>query len=185
MKTLLPPDPFIKTAVQDGRLPESGTACRPSLFALPVKLGGSELVFNTFTRQLIDAEELTELFVSPHDIAFDEESEALNELIKARFIVCADADEASNLSSALRVLQLLGPKDRKKHSSFIILPTTACNARCFYCYESGFEHRTMDDETVDALIRYILETKTEGMVNIRWIVRSVHFCLISRCLPRP
>lgn len=168
MKTLLQPDSFIMSAIGDGSLPPVGTVCRPSLFALPVRIDGSELVFNTFTRQLIDPCEKLPLFSDGSEIVFDGLDESVIELIKVRFIVAADADEVNTLSGAVKVLQLLGRKDNKKHRAFVILPTTVCNARCFYCYESGIEYRTMDDSTIDAVLKYILATKTDGKIAISW-----------------
>lgn len=168
MKTLLLPDKYIISAIGDGKLPALGIVCRPSLFALPVKLGKKELVFNTFTRQLIEPDELKSLFIAQKSFVYNGDDARIDELIKARFIVNNDTDEAKTLASALKILQLLGTKDSKKHESFVILPTTACNARCFYCYEAGIEYRTMDDATADEAIKYILATKTPGRIGIRW-----------------
>lgn len=40
---------------------------------------------------------------------------------------------------------------------FTIIPTTNCNARCFYCYESCYDKETMTDETISGLSEYITE----------------------------
>ena len=134
MKTLLQPDQNVMSAIGDGKLPPLGTVCRPSLFALPVWLGSDPLVFNTLTRQLIDAEELNGLFSEPRELVYSADDSTIDELIASRFIVRSDAKEADLFLSAIKILHLLSPKDRKKHGSFVILPTTACNARCFYCF---------------------------------------------------
>ena len=42
--------------------------------------------------------------------------------------------------------------------SFVVLPTTACNARCFYCYEEGMVPQRMTTETAEQVARYILRT---------------------------
>ena len=168
MKTLLQPDQNVMSAIGDGKLPPLGTVCRPSLFALPVWLGSDPLVFNTLTRQLIDAEELNGLFSEPRELVYSADDSTIDELIASRFIVRSDANEADLFLSAIKILHLLSPKDRKKHGSFVILPTTACNARCFYCFENGIEYKTMDDATADAAVKYILETQTEGNISIRW-----------------
>ena len=168
MKTLLLPDKYIITAIGDGKLPALGAVCRPSLFALPVKLGEKELVFNTFTRQLIEPGELKSLFTAQKSFVYNADDARIDELIKARFIVNNDTDEAALLSSGLKIIHLLGKKDSKKHGAFVILPTTACNARCFYCYEAGIEYKTMDDATADETVKYILATKMPGKIGIRW-----------------
>jgi len=38
---------------------------------------------------------------------------------------------------------------------FQILPTTFCNARCFYCYEGDKKYETMDDQTVLETVNFI------------------------------
>lgn len=49
-----------------------------------------------------------------------------------------------------------------------ILPTTKCNARCFYCYEEGVSMSTMTDECTDAIVKYITELNTKRGVFIHW-----------------
>ena len=53
-------------------------------------------------------------------------------------------------------------------TDYTILPTTGCNARCFYCYEKGTAPVTMSPETADRLVRYILAHRGGEKVKIRW-----------------
>lgn len=47
--------------------------------------------------------------------------------------------------------------DRKKPSFFTIIPTTCCNARCFYCYEEEYAKRTINKQTISKAIDYIAQ----------------------------
>lgn len=42
-----------------------------------------------------------------------------------------------------------------RFAGFQILPTTACNARCWYCYEEGFAKQSMTDECIEAIPGFI------------------------------
>jgi len=50
-----------------------------------------------------------------------------------------------------------------------ILPTTECNARCEYCYQIGVKKETMQEETINALIAFILKyISPERKLSISW-----------------
>lgn len=52
---------------------------------------------------------------------------------------------------------------------FRILTTTACNARCTYCYEKGTAVITMTDETVEKVVTFIQNTVTSNKpIRIEW-----------------
>lgn len=101
--------------------------------------------------------------------AFGIENDAdICEFITQRYIVSSDADEAKNYIATIEVLRLLGKKLATGHKGYVILPTTACNARCFYCYESGIEFKSMDDAMAEAVVSYFADSKPEGSIAIHW-----------------
>lgn len=52
---------------------------------------------------------------------------------------------------------------------FRILTTTACNARCTYCYEKGTPVITMNDETVEKVVAFIQKTVIPNKpIRIEW-----------------
>lgn len=56
-----------------------------------------------------------------------------------------------------------------KISEYTILTTTACNARCFYCYEKNVKPKTMTIETAEKVANYIIEHAPENeMIELRW-----------------
>jgi uncharacterized protein len=51
-----------------------------------------------------------------------------------------------------------------------IAPTSACNFKCFYCFEDGISHKTMDDAKIEQLIDFVVERSkhTQNNVGITW-----------------
>lgn len=54
-------------------------------------------------------------------------------------------------------------------TSFVILTTSACNARCWYCYESGIKPIGMTKKTAEDIVQFIKRVKNPSRrVKIRW-----------------
>ncbi len=54
-------------------------------------------------------------------------------------------------------------------NSFVILPTTDCNARCFYCYELAGNRRNMSEQTAHDVADFIEKKRNpDRPVTIRW-----------------
>lgn len=52
--------------------------------------------------------------------------------------------------------------------NYTILPTTACNARCFYCFEAGYIPESMTIEKAREVAEYILKTRSSDEIRIFW-----------------
>lgn len=72
-------------------------------------------------------------------------------LIQNGFIVPAEMDEFSEFISEIKIAHKGTP------SYFTIIPTTACNARCFYCYEDGYCKQSFDEKIIAKVINYLSE----------------------------
>ena len=94
-------------------------------------------------------------------------TEALDRLIRHHFAVPAGSREAQTVEQ-LRALLLRRRENRGIISSYNILPTTHCNARCFYCYESGIRQTHMSAETADALADFITAHCGGQKVRLNW-----------------
>ena len=136
--------------------PQPGVKYIPSQFVLPFEQEGKLYLFNNLTKQCVEG-------VMPVSARA---GEGWDELIAARFLVPEDKDECALYN---QVSALLRAMNRKKGlSGYIILPTLGCNARCVYCYEEGMKPVTMTPETVEQVIRYILDTHEGDKVHLSW-----------------
>lgn len=149
-----------------------GTTYRFSDFAVPFSHNGTDYLYNTFTKRLyaLDGEQLDTSVDAWYPSSEIEGNEFLTELVKNLFLVPEDKDEAKFYEGFLTIARAMAKRNKKKgFKTYTILPTTACNARCFYCFEQGIKYITMDDETVDQTIRFILDTRQpEQRIRICW-----------------
>lgn len=93
-------------------------------------------------------------------------SESLQRMIQLHILVPKSWNEL-NVYLELYDLEYILKLKRKKRL-YKIFTTTACNARCFYCFEQGVEVKTMSASTCDALFEYIMRTKGTGNIVLYW-----------------
>ena len=92
---------------------------------------------------------------------------AQRELIDRWFLVPQGHDDRKLCRQVRQMAALLKPA-AKTISTYIILPTTGCNARCFYCFEKDSKPVTMIAETASKVVRYIVAHRGSETVHISW-----------------
>lgn len=123
------------------------------------------LLFNTVTGELVllskEEKELLDCLPAPYEAK-------MGELASHRFLVPDSFDELLSVIQLRKVIHSLAFQN-KEGFGFTILPTTACNARCFYCYESDYPRHTMTSETCDKVVDYIdsIHGKAKN-VHLNW-----------------
>ncbi len=164
-------DPRVSVLLGRQKPPADGESIRRSRFAYSLYVEGRYLLFNTLTRQL--------LAVPPHLIVFFADDRLLPasvlaeelpaKLYEARFLVPEHAPESQTYLELKDVLVLKEELPRGI-THYVILPTTTCNARCFYCFEQGMRYQKMSLETVEDTLRFILRHKPEDAkkIHIHW-----------------
>ena len=92
---------------------------------------------------------------------------AQRELIDRWFLV-PEAHDDQKLCRQVRQMAAFFKPAAKAITGYIILPTTGCNARCFYCFEKGAKPATMTAETASKVVRYIMAHHGSETVHISW-----------------
>lgn len=136
---------------------------RPSAFVFCCETERGFLVKNTLSRQVFCLSEDEWSAFRCGDVTHP----AARELAELRFLV---EEGFRELELYFLVLQVMRSMEKKPGgcSSYTILPTTACNARCVYCYEEGWVSTTMSEATADQAVEYICRSKREGKIRLTW-----------------
>lgn len=122
------------------------------------------VIYNTFSGSIILIDdESKRKYDDLEDNKIKNTNQFINNLINQGILVDNNYDE-KKLVDASRARRAFGEK-----SAYLrILTTTACNARCSYCYEKGFKTETMTEDTADSLIKYILKLPKMEKFYIHW-----------------
>ena len=168
MKTVYSGDALIKKLAGRHTIHPDKTY-KMSCFAYPFTHRGRRYLFNTVTRECVRLEEgeLPETDGFSVSGAEAAQSGVLSQLAERFFLAPCDRDEDAFYLNLFRLSRRMTLK--KGYILYTILPTTACNARCIYCYESGIKYETMNDATAKQTVRFILDTCRPGKkIQINW-----------------
>ena len=133
-----------------------GLQYRMMAYVLQQPVADGLLLYNTLTCSLV--------LLKP-DEAVD--LTAQGELIDRWFLVPEAHDDRKLCQQVRQMAALLTPA-AKTITGYTILPTTGCNARCFYCYEQGTRPVTMTAETASRVVHYIVKHRGDEEVTLRW-----------------
>ena len=155
MKIIIPTTPLIEQMIGQQKRAD-GQQYRLMTYVVQQPVDDGLLLYNTLTCSL--------LLLTPDEAA---DITAQRELIDRWFLVPEAHDDRKLCRQVRQMAALLTPAP-KVVTSYTILPTTGCNARCFYCYEQGTRPVTMTAETASQVVRYIVAHRGNEEVTLRW-----------------
>ena len=116
----------------------------------------------------------------------------LGDCVKYGFLVEKETDDYQQYRQLCSLLPLLA-NEKPGTKIYTILPTTACNARCVYCYEEGLPVLSMSEETADKVVEFIEKTRWQDTVTLLWfggeplagskIISRICRGLREKCIP--
>ena len=143
-----------KQEVEDGRM------YRPMSFVVEQPVDERLLLYHTMTKALL-------LLSSEEATLYKSRPASLPQLIEKWFVVPTAHDDRL-LSRQVRDVARLTTEKKDGITSYTILTTTDCNARCFYCYEKGRLRRPMSNDTALRTAQYIIDHCEKQKVSISW-----------------
>jgi len=135
-------------------------------YVLRVDHGGKVLLHNVVTGRLVVLDQAETETVDKIPMKYEP---TMEQLIVEHYLVPEGNDEhqqVMNLREILRKLDAAQKEEGIVH--YTILPTTACNAHCFYCYEHGLKPEIMSRETADDVVKFIKQHCRGKKIWIRW-----------------
>lgn len=115
---------------------------------------GNSVTYNTFSRK----------YLSPVDNAnYNLTKDKCCYHLETGLVVDNDCDETLDL------VQTIQNELENGEQTLTILPTTKCNARCWYCYEKGIQHYDMSQDIINYTIKFIEDKfQIEHELSINW-----------------
>ena len=102
----------------------------------------------------------------------DRENALDNDILKRYHVVLDSSINEDEIAEKVYLERSELPKSvyrKGSLNSFVIFTTTACNARCAYCYEQGIRHVGMTLGTAEKVVQYILKkANRKKEISIRW-----------------
>ena len=165
MRTIVEPKQHIAALWSKPEV-RNGETFRMMRYVLRVDHDGKVLLHNVVTGQLVvlDQEEADILNRLP--LAY---CPVLEALVNEHYLVPENYDEHQQVVNLRIILRKLA--DIRQGSGltlFTILPTTACNARCYYCFERGIEAATMTENIANEVIKFITTRCNGKKVCLKW-----------------
>ena len=152
MQTIVEPKQEIERLWGQQRIREDQTV-RLMRYVLRADHEGKVLLHNVVTGRLavLSSEEAAVLDQLPMPY-----TPVMEQLAAAHYLVPEDYDEHRRAAGMRKILMTLSAaRETEAITQFTILPTTACNARCYYCFEQGRAISAMTKETADETVRFI------------------------------
>lgn len=132
-------------------------------FCVLKKCQSETLLYNNLTKKMVS---LTDEEVEALNQLPSYQNQTLSPLIEEWFLVPDDNDDLKLSDQIFATATLLNQK--RGITSYTILTTTDCNARCFYCYEFGVARRNMTEQTARDIADYIEKHFEGNTVGLSW-----------------
>lgn len=169
MKIIYKGDSFVQSILGSKQV-TADTEYRPSNYVMCYEMDGKRYLYNGFTKKvwLLEDESIDLSEAARFSSEAIENNSALLQLVKDSFLVPLNKDETATYVSFCKIARAMKTK-KNGYVTYTILPTTACNARCVYCYEEGIEFVTMTEDTVNQVIAFIKKTRNPNeRVSFSW-----------------
>ncbi|MBS4900660.1 MAG: 4Fe-4S cluster-binding domain-containing protein [Clostridiales bacterium] len=171
MKIIQEPDKAIMQVLGKGKA-DRGHTCRFLKWVVKVPYDGGCLLHNYLTGEMIffdeadnnalEAKAWQSLIRNGGGPGYD----LVRHMIENYFLVREEHDDIKLIDQVRKVIRLI--KRPKEVNSFKILPTTNCNARCYYCYEDGINKINMTEDTAHKVVDYIAGRSNGSRVTLAW-----------------
>lgn len=146
------------------------TPNRPVIQLMPPAASGEQAVrFTTLCLDMPEGSGRLLYHSLTNELLYLEHDEFPEEYLRTHYFLVEDSFDECAVTDRIRfTLRLYKKATAKGYKTYTILPTTECNARCFYCFELGSEIQTMNEDTVRNVISFIQRTAAKEEITLRF-----------------
>jgi len=158
--------PILEAMLSDQKPDPAKTYCF-SIYNHAYRSDRHTYIYNVLTRRLVRlTDRERQLLESPQ---LPGNAPEARDLITKRFLVPLETDELQHYIQLFSTQEIFLAATDRGITMYDILPTTGCNARCFYCFEQGMQVKNMTEDTADAVVDFIKKTRPqEGEIELSW-----------------
>ena len=166
MRTIVEPKKSIARLWGKQRIKETDTY-RMMKYVIRVDHEKKVLLHNVVTGQLVELDQQEAKLIDQLPKGYCTEMECL---VEGYYLVDEMFDEHDQVVKMRNILNSLQTMQQKPGiTPYTILPTTACNARCYYCFEHGSRTVTMSENTANSVVDYMCSHCNEKkQIAITW-----------------
>ena len=136
---------------------------RSMKFLLQAQVDDGLLLYNVVTSEMVLLDDAERKAFESLPAEYNPE---MDEMIARHYLVTEDFDECKSVRELRALIKKLEPS--KRVDGFTILPTTECNARCYYCFESDFKRCTMTEKIASDAVNYMISMCKSEPLQICW-----------------
>lgn len=165
MTTIVEPKHYLEKLWGKQRIDED-QKYRLMKYVLRVDYEGQVLLHNVVTGQLVVLSEAEMALLDYLPLIYNH---TMEQLVKDHYLVPEAFDEHEETVGLRTILRSLDSARIKPIVHYTILPTTGCNARCYYCYEQGIKVTRMSEQTAENIVRFIDKHRDKNKrIYITW-----------------
>lgn len=166
MRTIVEPKELIDKLWGKQRIKDQAIY-REMRYVLRVNHDDKVLLHNVVTGHLVVLDEAEKEVLEMLPKAYSPEME---QLVTEHYLVPENYDEHQQVVNLRNILwKMFDAQSSKDITYYTIFPTTACNARCWYCYEKDITPLNMTEETAKDVVGFIARSCGKKPVRIRWL----------------
>lgn len=143
--------------------PAKESVYRPMKYLLQTQVDDGLILYNVVTSEMVLLDDHETRILKNLPAVYSEE---MDELIARHYLVKESFNESRSVRELRALVKKLEPS--KRVNGFTILPTTECNARCYYCFESDYKRCTMTEKIASDVVDYIAEKCKSEPLQIGW-----------------
>lgn len=163
MKTILKMNTFVEAILNKGQFKKNKNYML-SKFIKSFSVDGKTILYSNLTREIVELDAEEDLIIRNLPNLYNEK---MNDLIDHHILVDEGFSENKFADSIFSTYYLLYYK-KPFINDYTILPTSACNAQCHYCFEKGNKFATMNAETTKKTCEFISKNSKGQPLQICW-----------------
>ncbi|MBP3706064.1 MAG: 4Fe-4S cluster-binding domain-containing protein, partial [Clostridia bacterium] len=138
---------------------------RPLTYLQVCEVEDGFLLYNLMTREMLLLDDVEFKAYDSCDLT----NETVSYLVENWFIVPEEFNDYLLFKQTDALYRMIADSNKKPNMhTFVIYPTTDCNARCFYCFELSYKRINMTEQTAHDVAKYIINKCGGDKVQILW-----------------